>query len=242
MYKLINKAGYDIYKKSKKVQLLINEKWNFLRRVDIRTIIDVGANDGQFIKEVSNIFPNAEFYSFEPLKDCYERLIINFKNNAKVHAFNFALGEEDGEIIFSRSSASTSSSILKMGRLHKILFPNTANLIEEKVKIKRIDDVFENKVIQDLILLKIDVQGAEEKVIKGAIQFLKKVNIIITEVSYATLYEDQPLFVDILNLLLAQNFIFIGMLEQFSSPSTNAPLFADAIFVKKEIYDILYGS
>src|SRR5450631_1906136 len=148
IYKLINKAGYDIYKKSKKVQLLINEKWNFLRRIDIRTIIDVGANDGQFIKEVHNIFPNAEFYSFEPLKDCYEKLILNFKNDTKVHAFNFALGEEDGEIIFSRSSASTSSSILKMGHLHKILFPNTANLIEEKVKIKRLDDVFENRVIE----------------------------------------------------------------------------------------------
>src|ERR1039457_5507780 len=173
IYKLLKRVGYTIYKRSKMAQHLIDEKWNFLRQINIRTVIDVGANEGQFIKEVYNIFPKAEFYSFEPLRDCFEKLIDKFKNNTKVHAFNFALGEEDGEIIFSRSSASPSSSILKMTRLHKNLFPNTANLIEESVKIKRFDDIFENILIQDFILLKIDVQGAEEKVIKGAIQLLK---------------------------------------------------------------------
>jgi FkbM family methyltransferase len=223
-------------------QYLIDKRWKFLRHLNIRTIIDVGANEGQFLKEVYNIFPNAEFYSFEPLRDCFDKLTGQFKNNRRVHTFNFALGEEDGEIILSRSSASESSSILKMARLHKNLFPHTANLFEEKVKIKRLDDIFENMIIQDFILLKIDVQGAEEKVIRGAIQLLKKVNIIITEVSYTTLYEDQPLFKDILNLLLDHKFTFVGMLEQFVSPSTSAPLFADAIFVKKEMQDVLYGS
>ncbi|HWH61899.1 MAG TPA: FkbM family methyltransferase, partial [Ginsengibacter sp.] len=218
------------------------QKWNFLKKIPIKTIIDVGANEGQFVEEILNIFPLAEIYSFEPLGDCYEKLMSNFRNNKKVHTYNFALGEQDGEITFSRSSASPSSSILKMGDLHKKLYPHTANLVEEKVKIKRLDDVFADVNLENEVLLKIDVQGAEEKVIKGGSSVLKKANMIITEVSYATLYENQPLFRDIMNLLEKYGFSYIGNMEQFANPLTGAPLFADAIFVKKEIYNILYTS
>ena len=239
---LLNKFGYQLRNPKKEAEQLKIQKWNFLKKVPIKTIIDVGANEGQFVEEILNIFPLAEIYSFEPLGDCYEKLMSNFRNNKKVHTYNFALGEQDGEITFSRSSASPSSSILKMGDLHKKLYPHTANLVEEKVKIKRLDDVFADVNLENEVLLKIDVQGAEEKVIKGGSSVLKKANMIITEVSYATLYENQPLFRDIMNLLEKYGFSYIGNMEQFANPLTGAPLFADAIFVKKEIYNILYTS
>ena len=239
---LLNKFGYQLRNPKKEAEQLKIQKWNFLKKIPIKTIIDVGANEGQFVEEILNIFPLAEIYSFEPLGDCYEKLMSNFRNNKKVHTYNFALGEQDGEITFSRSSASPSSSILKMGDLHKKLYPHTANLVEEKVKIKRLDDVFADVNLENEVLLKIDVQGAEEKVIKGGSSVLKKANMIITEVSYATLYENQPLFRDMMNLLEKYGFSYIGNMEQFANPLTGAPLFADAIFVKKEIYNILYTS
>ena len=239
---LLNKFGYQLRNPKKEAEQLKIQKWNFLKKIPIKTIIDVGANEGQFVEEILNIFPLAEIYSFEPLGDCYEKLMSNFRNNEKVHTYNFALGEQDGEITFSRSSASPSSSILKMGDLHKKLYPHTANLVEEKVKIKRLDDVFADVNLENEVLLKIDVQGAEEKVIKGGSSVLKKANMIITEVSYATLYENQPLFRDMMNLLERYGFSYIGNMEQFANPLTGAPLFADAIFVKKEIYNILYTS
>ena len=239
---LLNKFGYQLRNPKKEAEQLKIQKWNFLKKIPIKTIIDVGANEGQFVEEILNIFPLAEIYSFEPLGDCYKKLMSNFRNNKKVHTYNFALGEQDGEITFSRSSASPSSSILKMGDLHKKLYPHTANLVEEKVKIKRLDDVFADVNLENEVLLKIDVQGAEEKVIKGGSSVLKKANMIITEVSYATLYENQPLFRDIMNLLEKYGFSYIGNMEQFANPLTGAPLFADAIFVKKEIYNILYTS
>ena len=241
IHRLLNKFGYQIRNASKEAKYLKIQKWNFLKKIQIKTIIDVGANEGQFVSEILNVFPLVEIYSFEPLSDCYEKLTSNFRNNKKVHTYNFALGEQDGEITFSRSNASPSSSILKMGDLHKKLYPLTANVVEEKVKIKRLDDVLRSITLKDYVLLKIDVQGAEEKVIKGGVGVLKNVNMIITEVSYATLYESQPLFKDIMTLLENHNFIYIGIMEQFHSPLTNAPLFADAIFVKKEVYDLLYN-
>lgn len=242
IHRLLNKFGYQLRNPKKEAEQFKIQKWNFLKKIPIKTIIDVGANEGQFAEEILNIFPHAEIYSFEPLGDCYEKLTSNFRSNKKVHTYNFALGEQDGEITFSRSSASPSSSILKMGDLHKKLYPHTANLVEEKVKIKRLDDVFAGVNLEDEILLKIDVQGAEERVIRGAGTVLRKANMIITEVSYATLYENQPLFRDIMNLLEKYGFTYIGNMEQFANPLTGAPLFADAIFVKKEIYNILYTS
>ena len=239
---LLNRFGYQLRNPRKEAEQLKIRKWDFLRKVPIKTIIDVGANEGQFVDEILHVFPLAEIYSFEPLSDCYEKLTANFRNNRKVHTYNFALGEEDGEVTFSRSSASPSSSILKMGELHKSLYPHTANLVEEKVKIKRLDDVLAQMTMENEVLLKIDVQGAEEKVIKGAPDVLKKANMIITEVSYATLYENQPLFRDIMTLLEKYGFTYIGNMEQFANPVSGAPLFADAIFVKKDIHKILYAS
>jgi FkbM family methyltransferase len=240
IHRLLNKFGYRVYNISKEAEHLKTKKWSFLTKIQVRTIIDVGANEGQFVNEILNVFPVAEVHSFEPLPDCYEKLVSGFKQSQQVHTYNFALGEQDGEIALSRSSATGSSSLLRMGNLHKKLYPHTANLIEEKVKIRRLDDVFADLKLPGHTLLKIDVQGAEDKVIKGAAEVLKKVSIIITEVSYATLYEGQPLFKDLFALLGGYDFIYIGNMEQFGSPLTGAPLFADAVFVKKEIYDGLY--
>jgi FkbM family methyltransferase len=238
----LNKFGYQIINKSTYAKYLKIQKWNFLKNIEIRSIIDIGANEGQFITEILDIFPNSQIYSFEPLNDCYEKIVLNFKNNKKIHSFNFALGGQEGETIFQRSSASPSSSVLRMSNLHKKLYPFTANLVEEKVKIKRLDDVLKDVKLEHYILLKIDVQGAEAEVIKGASEILKKVHIVIIEVSYATLYENQPLFKDIFTLLESHDFIYTGNMEQFINPLTNAPLFADAIFIKKEIHEILYNS
>jgi FkbM family methyltransferase len=242
IHRLLNKFGYRVYNISKEAKYLKIQKWNFLKKIPVRTIIDIGANEGQFANEISNIFPLAEIYSFEPLGDCYEKLVSNFRDNKRVHTYNFALGEQEGEITFSRSSASASSSLLRMGNLHKKLYPHTATLVEEKVKIKRLDDVIADLNLADHILLKIDVQGAEDKVIKGSPEVLKKASIVVTEVSYATLYEGQPLFRDIFALLERHAFTYIGNMEQFENPLTAAPLFADAVFIKKEIHDRLYNS
>jgi FkbM family methyltransferase len=239
IHRLLNKFGYQLRNPKKEAEQFKIQKWNFLKKIPIKTIIDVGANEGQFAEEILNIFPHAEIYSFEPLGDCYEKLTSNFRSNKKVHTYNFALGNRMGRSLLAEV-ASPSSSILKMGDLHKKLYPHTANLVEEKVKIKRLDDVFAGVNLENEVLLKIDVQGAEERVIRGAGTVLRTANMIITEVSYATLYENQPLFRDIMNLLEKYGFSYIGNMEQFANPLTGAPLFADAIFVKRNLQYSLY--
>lgn len=237
---ILKKIGYKIQNISKEVKYHEKQKWNFLKDMDIKTILDIGANEGQFAEEIYNIFPEAKIYSFEPLKESYKLLIKKIKDKNRLYAYNIALGEQDEEKTFYMSSGSPSSSLLKMGKLHKNLFPHTAAITEQVVTIKKLDNV-KGIHIQDNLMIKIDVQGAEDKVILGGIDTFRRAKIIITEVSYATLYENQPLFKDIFSLLDKLNFKYIGNIEQFNNPINNAPLFSDAIFVNEDFYEKMFN-
>ena len=228
--------GYEIKNISKEREIHKQQKWSFLKDIPIKTILDIGANEGQFVEEIYDIFPEAKIYSFEPLTKSYEKLVEKIKLKNRLYTYNIALGEKDERKAFYMSSASPSSSLLKMGTLHKNLFPHTSTITEQIVTIKRLDSV-EGIHIQDNLLIKIDVQGAEDKVILGGLETFSRAKIIITEVSFATLYESQPLFKDIFSLLDTLNFKYFGNIEQFYHPKNRAPLFSDAIFVHQEFYE-----
>ena len=81
-------------------------------------------------------------------------------------------------------------------------------------------------------MIKIDVQGYEDKVIGGAVETISKAKAIIVEVSFRELYEGQPLFEKIFGLLSEKGFSYFGNLYQLLSPVDGAPLQADALFVR----------
>jgi FkbM family methyltransferase len=231
--------GFEIRNISRDREFHEKQKWSFLKDMHIKTILDIGANEGQFAEEIYDIFPDANIYSFEPLTKIYEKLVEKFKLKNRLHTYNIGLGEEDGSKTFYLSSATASSSLLKMGKLHKNLFPHSSSITEQSVTIKRLDHV-EGIQLQDNLMIKIDVQGTEDKVILGGLETFKRAKVIITEVSYATLYEDQPLFKDIFSLLDTLNFRYLGNIEQFYDPKKKVPLFSDAIFVHQEFLEKLF--
>jgi len=233
--------GYEVRNLSKVKKYDELKKWQFIRTFDIKNIIDVGASEGQFIKLMIQFFPNAHIYAFEPIEDCYKKLHAKFLSYENIHLYNTALADQEGESSFSLSSATPSSSLLKMSNLHKKLFPHTASTREQTVNVMKLDNVLDVNDFNGMTLMKIDVQGAEDKVFRGGQNILDKVSMVISEVSYTRLYVDQPLFDDINKALSDKGFIYIGNLEQFYTPVTKAPLFADAIFVRKEVHDQLYS-
>ena len=85
-----------------------------------------------------------------------------------------------------RNQFSPSSSILEMEELHKEIFPFTREMVKKKIVIKRLDDVIKefSLTIEGNMLVKIDVQGYEDKVILGGRNTISKAVAIITEVSY----------------------------------------------------------
>ncbi len=161
------------------------DKSNWLKKLDIRTVFDVGANVGQFAGEIHAILPSAAIYSFEPLRDCYTQLVDTMKDVRSFRAFDFALGDETSQTTIHRSRFSPSSSLLAMGDVHKQAFPFTnEGWVSESTRIRRLDVVADELNLVDNILIKIDVQGFEDRVIRGGWNTVRRAKLLIVEVSF----------------------------------------------------------
>ncbi|WP_190348095.1 FkbM family methyltransferase [Sphaerospermopsis sp. FACHB-1194] len=239
MHKIFNSLGLEIrllknlreaQKREKKMKEL--ENYQFLANFDIKSIIDVGANEGQFARTIRHVFPGATIYSFEPLPDVYKELYSLCAEDTNIKTFNLALGNEVGTKQMFSSSFSPSSSMLNMSKLHKEEWPessvNTSVMVQQTCLDQWVKE--NNQTIGDNILIKLDVQGYELSVIKGGEKTFKSAKLVIIEVSFYEFYEKQPLFDDIYKYLCNLGFVYRGNLEQFRSRSGNKILFADAIF------------
>lgn len=209
----------------------LSKPW--LLKSGIRTVFDVGANTGQFARAIHEVLPEAYIYSFEPLSDCFVELQRVMGRAKTFRAFNTALAESDGNAEFYRSAWSPSSSLLRMQELHKQNFPFTAAESRETVRVRRLDDCAEELMLEKEILVKLDVQGAEDKVIEGGKSLLQRAKVLIVETSIDSLYEGQPLFADIFKSLEGLGFRYKGALTQAFSPLTGNVLYADSIFIRE---------
>jgi FkbM family methyltransferase len=208
----------------------LDQPW--VRALNIATVIDIGANVGDFAFSTHPLFPNAQFYSFEPLPDCYDQMLRHLKHLPRHQALNLALGDESGELTFQRSSHGPSSSFLKMSDTHKSAFPSSADSMPVKVKVERLDTVMQGLTITEPLLVKIDVQGYEAHVLRGGAQTIHRAAMVIVETSFKTLYEGQPLFTDVQRTLSEWGFSYAGALDQLTNPHTGTPLQQDSLFIR----------
>lgn len=237
---LLKRFGYGLAKapiilNGLKVEHDFLSKHHWILKYEFETIIDIGANKGQFAARFRVLFPEAWIYSFEPIPEVYDQLCKRFKSDSKFKAFNLGLGEQSGSIDFFQNEFTDSSSALPMKRLHKENFPRTSNEKQIQIKIDRLDEVMKTIMMSYPILIKIDVQGFEEMVILGGKEALKKASIVIVEVSFYELYENQVYFKTIYDHMLSLDFSYRGNYEQLISPLDGCVLQADAIFVKENV-------
>ena len=225
--KIFNKVGLDLHKYRKEAERLV-----WLSSLNIKTVFDIGANIGQFATEIRERLPLTQIYSFEPIKECYEQLIVNFANDKDFQGFNCALGEADGSLTMNKSSYTPSSSLLTMADSHKQLFPHTKDNIPEIIIVRRLDDIVSEIDPEREILIKVDTQGYEDKVIAGGTRAFTITKVIIIEASFVRLYEGQPLFDDIYGKMKSFGFVYNGALHQKINPKTGEVIFEDAIFVR----------
>ncbi len=229
--KIIHKLGYDI----KKIYngFLLNNNIIWLKKIKINTVLDIGANNGQFAEFIHSVFPNAEIHSFEPIPECFKKLTDISKNINNIIPYNFAIGSENKESTFFLNDFMASSSFLQVGDSHKKNFPGTANTREIKVNKKTLDNVISGINIIVPVLLKIDVQGYEMEVFHGASAFFENFKgLLLVETSIIKLYDNEPNFDEIYSHLKKYNFEYLGNLDQMYSPIDGKILQVDALFQK----------
>lgn len=227
---MIGITGYQISRRPSFQTDLIRGKFRWLQETRIATVLDVGANTGQFAVMARQLWDEAMIYSFEPLASCYMQLCDNTSTLQPIRCFPIALGEHEGSITMQKNDFSPSSSILKLGEAHAKAFPFAVNVVEEEVKMSTLDAVSRSLDLSPGVLLKIDVQGYELQVLRGGRATLPHIELVIVETSFVELYEGQPLFWEVYQLLHEYGFHYVGALEQLVDPASGAILQADSIF------------
>tara|TARA_R110002020_G_scaffold47937_2_gene137028 strand:+ start:87251 stop:88120 length:870 start_codon:yes stop_codon:yes gene_type:complete len=238
--KSLKKLGYKLAK----APIMLNElevKYDFIPKhrwilnYKFSFIIDVGANRGQFAARFRALFPEAIIYSFEPIPEVYDQLCKRFEKDANFKGFNLGLGKESGEINFFQNEFSDSSSALPMKNLHKENFPKTTNEKQIEIKVECLDTVMKSISISHPLLIKIDVQGFEEMVIIGGEKTIRSASVVIVEVSFRELYEDQVYFKTIYDHMQRLGFSYSGNYGQLLSPIDGSVLQADSIFINNNL-------
>ncbi len=143
--------------------------------IPFETIVDGGANIGQFARAAAESFPQAKVFSFEPLPEVVELLRRNLAGGPRFVVFEAALGRKDGTVDIHRNLYPHSSSVLPLHPEHNRVFPDMQNrsLSSLKVKLVKLDTALKNENIQKPMLLKLDVQGFELEALRGAPKVLR---------------------------------------------------------------------
>jgi len=175
------------------------------------TVVDIGANRGQFSLAVRRWAPGAQVVAFEPLAAPADRFRKVFQDDSKVVLHQAAIGPEAGEAIIHVSAADDSSSLLPISQLQQRLFPGTGEVRTETIKVGRLADFVSTKEIAGPALLKLDVQGFELEALRGCEDLLECFACVYAECSFVELYSGQALAHDVIEWLARHGFILTGV-------------------------------
>jgi FkbM family methyltransferase len=183
-----------------------------LRRHPVDLMIDVGANVGQFGREIRALNPGVPLYSFEPNPPVFQELQALAASDPLWRTFNVALGAEEGEITLNVTASDDFSSVLAPNALGQELYRQSVRSAGQvQVRMRRLDDVFrEAGGDQRNILFKMDTQGYDKQVMLGGTEVLRRSAIVLTECSIQPIYEAGLAFIDALNFMTDAGFVLSG--------------------------------
>lgn len=201
--------------------------------LDIATLVDVGANVGQFSLLVRETHPEARIYAFEPLSDAAARFRTVLAPPAPVTLFASAIGPRACSAEMHVARKRDSSSLLPMTSRLGQIFPGTERIGSVTVPVSPLDELINATDIVDPALLKIDVQGGELDVLRGCESLLSRFKYVYVELSFIELYAGQPLCHEVLRYLEQRGFE-IAAVNNVASDHRGVPIQADFLLVRTD--------
>lgn len=197
-------------------------------------VLDVGANEGQFVKELRFYGYEGNIISFEPILDAHNRLSQNSLKDDKWEIYKpIALGNKNRESVINISKNSVSSSIFEMNKEHLENAPNSKYISKQSINETRLEEIFFDLNLKEKnLFLKIDTQGYEYEVLKGAEEVLKYFKGIMVEVSLTNLYKGQKSWQEVLEFIQSKGFNLWSIDRGFSNKKNGKTLQVDICFFK----------
>jgi FkbM family methyltransferase len=208
-----------------------------LAKHKIDLVFDVGANVGQFARSIREAGYCGQIVSFEPQSLPWAQLVEASKSDPLWEAApRTAIGSEDGEIDLHIAGNTYSSSVLDMLSTHVAAAPDSAYVGSETAPIRRLDTIGAGYMKpHSNLLIKIDTQGFEDRVLNGAPTILKRTAGLHLELAIVPLYKDQCDYQEMLDRVREQGFELWSIEPNFVDPESGRTLSLDATFFRESL-------
>ena len=178
-----------------------------LTQLQIDCVLDVGANIGQFASELRGIGYHGQIVSFEPIESVFSSLQGSFAGDRKWRGFHMALGAREDSMTITIPKLTVMSSLLESG-------VTETGTRKETVTVRRLDQILP-ALKQDLgvsrVFLKMDTQGYDLEVFKGACGCIDGILGIQSELSVQPLYKNMPHYLESLQAYESAGFVLYNL-------------------------------
>lgn len=211
-----------------------DEFTNLMNNYGVDLVLDVGANIGQYARNLLRNGYRGRMVSFEPLPDAFGTLEASTWSFPNWQVENFALGAEDTTATFNVAGNSMSSSLQGMLDEHVEAAPESAYVASIDVQVRRLDSVFDRYFRDgDRCYMKLDVQGHEHHTLAGSAGCLDQIVAIQMELSMHPLYDGQQLWKESIESMSEMGYELLTLCPGFKDRVTGVMLQADGIFVSR---------
>jgi FkbM family methyltransferase len=218
--------GYDLEEFEKRCRLLA--------RHGVTSVVDVGANEGQWGLALRTAGFGGDILSLEPLERPFALLASRAEGDPRWRCERVALDEEPGTRVMHVAQHDAGSSLLAVKERLVTNTPQMATVGEEQVTVKRLDEIAAELPTGTAHMLKLDVQGAETQVLRSGLGSLDRFRVIEAELSFEPLYEGEATFRESIEFLASLGYELTALEPGIDDEQTGYPLQVDAFFVQAD--------
>jgi FkbM family methyltransferase len=228
----MNALGYEVHDLSLSAP---RRKLKMMQRLGINFVVDVGANVGEYSAGLRRSGYKGRIWSYEPLHGVFGLLEKAAAADDMWKTINCGCGATAGSAMINVAKNSESSSLLPMLPAHVASGPEAQYISQETISLCSLDDdVMSSLSASDNLWLKIDAQGYEAEVLRGATLLMPRVSALEIELSLVPLYQGQLLIGEMIAMLYQLGFRLVSVAPKpvFCEPETGYTLQIDATFAK----------
>ena len=240
---LLDKFGYYLHE-AKTMSVGTDYAVDLVQKVGLNPtiIFDIGANIGQTVDFYHDIYPNASIYSFEPIPKTYAELKKNCSGKQNAKTFNIAFGEKKESMSIQVVKDETSVVNSLSNKFQDNLKSDSESYETVNIEVERLDDFVKENGIEKIDLLKIDTEGYEVQVLKGATELLEsgKVSAIICEAGFMRSNPRNTYFGDINDILEKHGYALFGIYEMGHIGFKKGKHYGNLLYLSKDYRENKY--